>query len=248
MLRKKWLLMLSLVLTIGMLAACGDKDNAEEDTDNNDNEQAEMPEPDLEGIPDIVAEVNDGEVTKEDFEGMYQQQFQQMAMQAQMSGQSMDEIDQDELKEQTAEGMVGQELLMQEANDRIDEITDEDKDKTIDDVVEQNGMETKDELLEALEEQGLDEDEFMEQIETQVRVDMLLDEESGDMEPSDEEIEEAYEDMKKQQEEADSDEEVPEFDEMKDQLAEQLKGQKQQEVTEELVAKLREDAEVTINL
>lgn len=79
MLRKKWLLMLSLVLTVGMLAACGDKDNAEEDTDNNDNEQAEMPEPDLEGIPDIVAEVNDGEVTKEDFEGMYQQQFQQMA-------------------------------------------------------------------------------------------------------------------------------------------------------------------------
>src|SRR5699024_9438089 len=110
--------------------------------------------------------------------------------------------------------------------------------------VEQNGMESKDELVEALEEQGMDEDEFMEQIETQVRVDKLLEEESGDLEPSEDEVKEAYEDMKKQQEEADSDEDVPEFDEMKD----QLKQQNQQEVTEDLVAKLREDADVKIHL
>src|SRR5699024_2241269 len=209
MLRKKWLFMLSLVLIIGVLAACGDDNNEDKAND----EQPEMPEPDLEGIPDIVADVNDGEVTKEDFEATYQQQFQQMAMQAQMSGQNMDEID-----------------------------------ETIDKVVEQNGMESKDELVEALEEQGMDEDEFMEQIETQVRVDKLLEEESGDLEPSEDEVKEAYEDMKKQQEEADSDEDVPEFDEMEDQLKEQLKQQNQQEVTEDLVAKLREDADVKIHL
>src|SRR5699024_8332343 len=173
MLRKKWLFMLSLVLIIGILAACGDDNNEDKAND----EQAEMPEPDLEGIPDIVADVNDGEVTKEDFEATYQQQFQQMAMQAQMSGQNMDEIDQDEL---------------------IDE--------KIDQVVEQNGIESKDELLDSLkEQQDMDEDEFMEQIETQVRVDKLLEEESGDLEPSEDEVKEAYEDMKKQQVEADSD-------------------------------------------
>src|SRR5699024_10439920 len=111
MLRKKCCFMLSLVLIIGILAACG-ADNKE---DKANDEQGEMLEPNLEGIPDIVADVNDGEVTKEDFEATYQQQFQQMAMQAQMSGQNMDEIEQDELKEQTADGLVGQELLMQEA-------------------------------------------------------------------------------------------------------------------------------------
>src|SRR5699024_6736073 len=165
MLRKKWLFMLSLVLIIGVLAACGDDNNE----DNTNDEQHVMLEPDIEGITDIVADVNDGKVTKEEFEATYQQQFQQMAMQAQMSGQKMDEIDQDELKEQTADGLVGQELHMQEANDRVSDISDDDIDETIDKVVEQNGMESKDELVEALEEQGMDEDEFMEQIETQVR-------------------------------------------------------------------------------
>src|SRR5699024_8925628 len=244
MLRKKWLFMLSLVLIIGVLAACGDDNNEDKAND----EQPEMPEPDLEGIPDIVFDVNDVEVTKEDFEATYQQQFQQIAMQAQITVQNMDEIDQDELKEQTADGLVGQELLMQEANDRVSDISDDDIDETIDKVVEQNGMESKDELVEALEEQGMDEDEFMEQIETQVRVDKLLEEESGDLDPSEDEVKEAYEDMKKQQEEADTDEDVPEFDEMEDQLKEQLKQQNQQEVTEDLVAKLREDADVKIHL
>src|SRR5699024_12343092 len=103
MLRIKLLFMLSQVLIIGILAECGDENKEDKAND----EQAEMPEPDLEGIPNIVADVNDGEVTKEDFEATYQQQFQQMAMQAQMSGQNMDEIDQDELKEQTADGLVG---------------------------------------------------------------------------------------------------------------------------------------------
>src|SRR5699024_12745067 len=135
-------------------------------------------------------DVNDGEVTKEDFEATYQQQYQQMAMQAQMSGQNMEEIDQDELKEQTADGLVGQEVLMQEANDRVSDISDDDIDEKIDKVVEQNGMESKDELVETLEEQGMEEDEFMERIETQVRVDKLLEEESGDLEPSEDEVKE----------------------------------------------------------
>src|SRR5699024_11971942 len=138
----------------------------------------------------------------ENLEAKYQQQCQQTAIQTKMSYQKMDEIDQDELKEQTANGLVGQELLMQEAKDHVSDISDEDIDETIDQVVEQNGIESKDELLDALkEQQDMDEDEFREQIETQVRVDTLLEEEPGDLEPSEDEVKEAYEDMKKQQEE-----------------------------------------------
>ncbi|MDS8765667.1 SurA N-terminal domain-containing protein, partial [Streptococcus pneumoniae] len=75
----------------------------------------EMPEPDLEGIPEVVAEVNGEEVSKEEFETAYTGQFQQAAMQAQMSGQ---EIDQNQLKTQLAESMVGQKLLVQEAENQ----------------------------------------------------------------------------------------------------------------------------------
>src|SRR5690625_4390600 len=121
--RNKWLLSLSLSLLVLFIAACGsDEDNSAED--NNDEsetqeesaddegqapeagtEQAEMPEPDLEDIPDVVAEINGEEISGEEFEATYVGQFQQAMMQAQMSGQ---EVDQDQLKVQTAEALIGQ--------------------------------------------------------------------------------------------------------------------------------------------
>src|SRR5690625_6502716 len=90
--------MLSLILSIVALSACGNKDDAGENNTELGGQEAEMPEPDLENIPSIVAEVNGEEITKEDFVGMYQQQFQQQMLQAQMSGQ---EVDEDSLKKQT---------------------------------------------------------------------------------------------------------------------------------------------------
>ncbi|GIN72369.1 hypothetical protein J14TS2_28440 [Bacillus sp. J14TS2] len=252
--KKTWLLMLSFVLMAGILAACGDKDKGQEQgqkqetSEDNGNEQAEMPEPDLEGIPDVVAKVNDEEVSKEDFEEMYQSQFQQLVMQAQMSGQGVDDLDQDQLKEQVAEGMVGQTLLIQEANNTIKNVSDDDINKTIDEVMAQFDMESKDELLKAFKEQGMDEDEVMSQMETQVKLDQLIEKVSGDTEPSEEEIKEAYEGVKAQQEETGGDQELPSFEEIKSQIADQLKESKQQEATQKYVAELREDADVTINL
>src|SRR5690625_5007078 len=243
----------------------GNQDNANNNNNNeeNDNEdnagdnaaangdlglEEDMPEADLEGIPDIVAEINGEEITKDDFESIYEQQFQQQAMQAQMSGQSMDDIDQNDLKEQIAEAMVNQELLTQEANEKFSEVTDEDIDETINDLVEQNGMESKDDLLEAFEEQGIDEEELMSEVETQVKVDKLIADITKDIEITEDETKEAYETIKSQQEQADSEEEFPEFEDIKPDLEEQLKEQKSSEETESFVEKLREDAEVTINL
>src|SRR5699024_8553414 len=124
--RKKTLLGAALAITLFGVTACGDAGeetgSSEQSTeqqlpeqDGQDPEQPEMPEPDLEGIPDVVAEVNGQEIDKEAFEAAYQGQFQQMVMQAQMTGE---EIDQDQLKSSTAESLVGNELLTQEANSR----------------------------------------------------------------------------------------------------------------------------------
>ncbi|MCJ7841658.1 SurA N-terminal domain-containing protein [Lederbergia sp. NSJ-179] len=250
--KKSWLLMLSFILIAGILAACGDKDNEEghEGSEGNGNEKAatEMPKPDLEGIPDVVAKVNDEEVLKEDFENMYQGQFQQLLIQAQMSGQGLDDLDQDQLKKQVAEGMVGQTLLIQEANNTIKNVSDDDINKTIDEFIAEYDMESKDELLKVLKKQGVAEDEFMSQVETQVKLDQLIAKVSGDIEPSEDEIKEAYESMKAQQEETGSDQELPSFDEAKSQIADELKESKQQEATQKYVAELRKDADVTINL
>src|SRR5699024_10681866 len=106
------------------------------------------------------------------------------------------------------------------------------------------------------------------------QVDKYIDQEADISEPSDDEIEEAYEDMKEQQEqmmeqqeEMDEDDnngsenenenenaddgqesEVPELDEVKDDLIAQLEEQEKAEATQDIVDKLRDDADVTVHI
>lgn len=254
---KKWFLGLSLGTSLIVLSACGGADesaeneNAQPETQEQAQSgeesagQPEMPEPDLEGIPDVVAQVNDEEVSKEEFETAYTGQFQQAAMQAQMSGQ---EIDQTQLKNQLAESMVGQKLLIQEAEKQELTASDEEVDKILEQLAQQNGLESKDEFLSALNDQGMPEEEVMSQIETQVKVDQLIAQSAGNTDPSNEELEAAYEQVKAQQEQMGSEEELPAFEELKPELEEQVKMQKENEATQTLVAELREKADVTINL
>ncbi len=207
-------------------------------------EQPEMPEPDLEGIPEIVAEVNGEEIDKKEFESAYTGQFQQMAMQAQMSGE---EVDQAQLKEQVAESLVAQELLVQETEKQKITASEEQTNTTIEELAQQNGLESTEEFLAALEEQGVSEEEVMKQVEVQVKVDQLIAQETGEINPTDEELQTFYDEAQAQQKEAGG-EELPAFEEVKPQLEEQIKMQKEGEAVQALVAQLRESADVTIHL
>lgn len=239
-----------------VLAACGGetaketngeetpKEEAATDEESESVEQPEMPEPDLEGIPDVVAEVNGEEITKEEFETAYTSQFQQMAMQAQMTGQ---EVDQAQLKEQLVESLVSQELLIQETEKREITASEEQVSATIQELAEQNGLKSSDEFLAALKEQGITEDEVMKQVQTQVKVDQLIAEETGEIKPTDEELQTFYDEALSQQAEAGG-EELPAFEEVKPQLEEQVRLQKEGEAVKALVAQLREEADVIINL
>src|SRR5699024_9190011 len=86
---KKLTLLLLSLMTVFALAACGDNNNDNE-AENNNGEEMDLPEPDLDDVPDVVAEVNGEEVSKDEFAEVYEQQFQQQAMQAQMSGEGGD--------------------------------------------------------------------------------------------------------------------------------------------------------------
>ncbi|XKE95171.1 SurA N-terminal domain-containing protein [Metaplanococcus flavidus] len=257
---KKMLLSLLIGASVLVTAACGnaDENTNEEETATEEQateeqaaeengetaEQPEMPEPDLEGVPDVVAEVNGEEIGKEEFETAYVGQFQQMAMQAQMSGQ---EVDQAQLKEQIAESLVSQKLLVQETENRGIEASEEEVDETLTALAEQNGMASSEEFLAALEEQDLSEEEVREQVASQVKVDKLIAEETGDTEVSEEELQEFYDQVKAQQEEMGG-EEVPPLEDIKTELEAQLLQQKENEAVQALVAELREGAEVTINI
>lgn len=262
--RNKWLMSFALAGVVSVVAACGTPSETDEiasDTQQEtpeagesaapeqEQEAPEMPEPDLEGVPDVVAEVNGTEILKAEFESVYANQFQQSAMQSQMSGE---EVNQDDLKAQTVEGMIGTELLVQEASDRGVEASSEAIDEALNELVAANQLESADEFFAALAEQGLDEEEVNSQLATQVQVEQLIRDEAGDIAPSEEELTAAYDEAVAQQEqmgaEGEEEVEIPSFEEARPALEEQLTEQKEAEASQALVASLREEADVTINL
>ena len=243
------------------LAACGGGDGDSDSADasssasSSPSEDAEAEpdagaadgaQPDLEGIPDVVAEVNGEEVTKEEFVPIYTATFQQAAAQAQAGGEAPDE---DALKQQTVDDLVSTELLAQEAEARGIEVSDEDIDAELEDVAAQNQLGSAEELLAAVEAQGVSEEQAREQVGTQIMVEQLVVDEDGSLEPTDKELRTLYAQVKEQAAQAgEGAQQIPPFAEARAQLAEQATSQKIGEVAGTLVEELREGADITINL
>lgn len=251
--KKFSLLLLISLLTVGLLAACGDNNNDNEGKKNDVNEagnaEVELPEPDLEGIPDVVAEVNGEEITKDDFTEIYTEQFNQVSMYAQMSGEPVDE---DELKKQVVNSIVERELFFQEADKRFPEASQEGIDKLFEELITQFEVESKEELLDLYKENGVEEAELMENIELQVRINHLMDEEVGEIVIDEKDIKDTYDIVAKEQEEANKDAEepaeVPPYDEVKDLIKDQLKQEKEIEALQKVIDSLREKADIKVHL
>jgi len=219
------------------LAACDSNDDDEQAIDGVD--ELEQLEPDLAGIPDIVAEVNDREISGEEFELTYLSQFQQFALQAQMSGQ---EIDQEQLKKELAESMIDQELLIQEANHRDFVATDDEIETMINDLVEMNDLESEQALFDLFAEQGMSEEQVKEELSVQIKLGQLVDDEAKDITVSQEEIQDMYDELVAMYE--DTEEEVPDYDDIEADLEEQMITQEKNEIIFELIEQLRDNAEI----
>lgn len=203
-------------------------------------------QPDLEGIPDVVAEVNGEEVTKEEFVPIYEAQFAQAAAQAQSTGEAPDE---DALKQQTVDDLVSTELLAQEAESRGIEVSADAVDTELEEVAAQNQLGSAEELLAAVEAQGVSEDQARSQVETQLLVELLAADEDGSIEPTEKELRTLYAQVKEQAAAAgEGAQQIPPFAQARTQLVEQATSQKVGEVAGALVEELREGADITINL
>lgn len=259
--RTAWLAALALSAT-AVLAACGSGDSG--DTDDaassepagaeaseqpGGDEQAQPPEADVSDVPDVVAEVNGEEITKDEFVQSYQAQFQQAAMTAQASGE---EVDQQQLKKQTADRLVDNELLVQEAEGGDYDAGDKKVDQTLEELAASNGMGSADELLTALDEQGMSEEQVREEVRKQVLVEALIADRGNVEEPTDEELKAMYDKIADQQGgdggQGGSESGLPPFKEVKPQLKEQVKAEKENEAVQALVDELRQDADITVHL
>lgn len=246
---------LGLTMAAAMLAltACGGDDGGSA-ADSTSQEQSAGDEqaaaPELEGIPDVVAEVNGEEVTKDEFAPLYQAQLEQATMQAeQMGGEKPDEA---ELQKQTADNLVDTELLTQEAESRGITVSEDDVDEELASIAEQNQLGSTEELLAALEQQGTTEDQARAQLETQVMVEQLVTDEAGPAETTDKELRALYRQAKQQQaqmaQQGGQQQEIPPYADVKAQLEEQAEADRVSTVAGTLVEELRKDADITINL
>jgi hypothetical protein len=247
---------LGLTTAAAMLAltACGGGDDGSAGGDpagstSQDQSAADSDAPELEGIPDVVAEVNGEEVTKEEFAPLYQAQLEQATMQAQQTGEKPDEA---ALAKQTVDNLVDTELLMQEADSRGLTVSEQAVDEELASIAEQNQLGSADELLAALEDQGTTEEQARAQLETQVMVEQLVADESGTTGATEKELRALYEQAKQQQEQmgqqGGAQQEIPPYDEVRPQLEEQAEADRIGTVAGALVEELRKDADITINL
>ena len=252
---KKLLLSLAAATAALTLAACGadgEDEGAAEDAGQSEQQgQQAMPEPDLEGIPDVVAEVDGEEITGDEFSESYEAQFQQLSMQSQMTGE---EPDQDEIKQQALDMMVNSELLVMDAEEQGFSASDEDVDEYLSTMAEENGLDSTDALVEQFEEQGLDEERVREDVHKEVLMEQVIETIDAE-EPSEDEVKEMYymqveqlEAMNEQAGEEGEEQEVPSFEELKPDLEEQAAQQKENEAVEAHLDDLREDADIETHL
>lgn len=251
---KKFLLSIAAVAAAFSLAACGADGDDEQATEDAPQSQEQgdqaMPEPELDNIPDVVAVVDEEEISGDAFAENYEAQFQQLTMQAAMAGQ---EPDQDQLKEQALEMMINSELLVDEAEEQGFSASDEDVDEYLADMAEANQVESSDALMEELEAQGLSEERIREDLHSQVMIDQVVDTLEVE-EPSEEELQETYdaqveqlEAMNEQVEEEQA-QEAPSFEELEPELEQQVTQQNENEAIATLLDDLRADAEIEILL
>nr|WP_245395885.1 SurA N-terminal domain-containing protein [Brevibacterium permense] len=245
-------------VSVVALAACGSQGDeakpkessaAAEQSPGADSTQDQQGKPNTKDIPKVVAEVNGEKILKDDFVPLFETQYQQMQMQAQQSGQPVDEKD---LKKQTVENLVSTEVLVQEADKRKIDVSDKDIDKGLKESAKSGQMSEKD-FLKAMKDQGMDEENVRSELKNQLKIEGLVEDEYGEFEVSGEEIGQAYEQAKSQQEQmaqqgGQGQQEMPPIEDMRPQLKEQVKNQKSQEATQKYAKKLRKQADVTIHL
>lgn len=257
MLKNKWRLVAVAAGAVLIAAGCsapgdgdgtaeGDPTAAAEQADTQADADQDGAGPNIDDIPDPVAEVNGTEISKDEFVTVYQGQYQQMTMQAQMTGQPVDE---NQLKSQTLEGLVGSELLRQDAVERGLEVSDAEVDTALAGFAEANQA-SEDEFLAAMGEQGLDRDAVMEQIEKQLLVDKLIVDEYGEFSATDQEIEAAYQQLVQQQAMSGGQAGggLPPLEQVRGEVEEQLVAEQQAQAMQTLSEELREGADVTEHL
>ncbi|MGD8201599.1 SurA N-terminal domain-containing protein [Ornithinimicrobium sp. W1679] len=208
---------------------------------------------DPDALPDPVAEVNGEQITRADFVEVFEQQLEASRQQEQAGGPPVDEV---ALSEGVLESLVGSALLTQEGERLGLEASNEEIDAELDTLAELNGVGSGDELVAVLGEQGMAEEQVREEVGRLLLIDELVQEQGQVQAPGEEELRAYYEELTGSVDGADDaaatgradDSSVPAFEDVQEQLAEQLTRERENEALATILEELEEDAEIVRNL
>ncbi|WP_080875420.1 SurA N-terminal domain-containing protein [Oceanobacillus timonensis] len=249
---KKLSLSILMIITM-LLAACGSDDSENEQGEGDqgqeeagqqqegegegegDQQQPQQPEPVEFSDDEFVEEdtpvvvVNGEELQGTDYNTAYS------LVKTMMNQSGQDVSDQEALQDETINFLVEQELIMQEANDEGVEVTDEEVQEQMD-TMKANG---EDQFQASLDELNLSEDQFEQQLKYNLATTKYMDE-AFDVDVTDEEVEEMYEQLQSQM----GDQDMQDLDEIRGQIEEMVAQNKQQEAYADKVDELTESADV----
>src|SRR5699024_841151 len=228
-LMKKYIAGLSILLVAIFLVACGDNNEENASNEAAPEQEAEQVEiSDDEKVPDddIVAVINDEDVEDETYNIIY-------AQIKSFDTESDKDYDQKENQELTMDSLIDRIVLLQYAKDDGIEVSEEEAEDEIDTIKSEN----EDNYKNILDQFQMSEDGFKEQLRFELTLDKFK-EKKIDEEVSDEEVQEAYDEL------AEENEDVPELDEVEDQLKTNLLDQKTNEALQKKIDKVKEDAEI----
>lgn len=218
----------SMLLVLAMfLVACGDKEKeTKQDVEEPQTPSVEISKEEKVADDEVVAVINGDEVTG----SVYNLVYAQLKL---YSAQMGEEMENDKVKEATMDSIIDREIVFQQAKEEGIEITKETAETEFSALKEESG-EALDTLLGQYQ---ITEEGFKEQLRFELTMNEYLTK-AIKVSVSDEEVEEFYE---KAKEESD---EVPEFDEVKDQIKSNMREEKTTLALQEKVDEIKETAKI----
>ena len=188
-----------------------------------------------------VAIVNDKEILGSDYNSALastQGQMQQMG-QDPTSKEAAEQV-----KKQTIDSLVGQTLLLQEADKKSYKASEADINKQLDEIKKQ--FKTEKEFEAALNKSGMDMKTLETQIADDIKLKQYVEKEVPAGEITDEEIQKTYDQYAEQGKS--TGQEVPKLEEVKPQIEQSIQQQKQQEKLAQQVQELKKNAKIDIKI
>lgn len=188
-----------------------------------------------------VAIVNDEEILGSD----YNNALASIQGQMQLMGQDPTSKEATEqAKKQSIDSLVGQTLLLQEADKKSYKASQADINKQLDEIKKQ--FKTEKEFEAALKQSGMDMKTFETKIADEVKIKQYVEKEVPAGKITDEEIQQMYDQYAEQAKSAGQ--EVPKLEDVKPQIEQSLYQQKQQEKLVQQIDKLKKNATINIKI